>query len=518
MLQLYEEFNSLGEMFRKSARKYPDKPAVIFQGKTSSYALMEYFSNKTANFLAEKGIGRGKNVGLYCINSPWFVAAYFGILKTGATVVPVNLLLSPEEILYILHDSRAAGLIYSDIFENNVSKVKNSLPGLSFLVASGKPCIPGALPFSKILEEGNPDFNIPKLEQKQDVAAILYTSGTTGVPKGAMLTHGNLLFNVNSILKILTVDETDVFLTVLPMFHAFGATAGMITPIAAGATVSAVPKFIPADVMQTICDTRATIFLGVPAMYRLLADLPENFSCGDLKLRFCVSGGDALPTETMKSFEDRYGILIYEGDGPTECSPVTAVNPIGGKRKPCSIGIPVPGVHMKIADENGDELKNGQIGEIVVKGESVMKGYFKMEKETAESFFRDWFRTGDLGYRDDENYFYIVDRKKDMIIVNGMNVYPRMVENVICRHSAVSEAAVVPQPHKLHGEIPRAVIVLRPGEKTSKKEILRFCSEHLGRHEIPRVIEFVEELPKTPTGKVLKRLLRSGKNPGMGYL
>jgi len=516
MLQIYEEFNSLGEMLRGSAKRFSDKPAIIFQQKASSYAEIESSSNRAARFLAKKGIGRGDRVGLYCINSPSFVISYFAIIKTGASVVPVNLLLSPEEIHYILSDSGAAGLIYSDILEKNVVPAKDKLPGLRFLVASGKPSISGAVPFGEMLGEKPCEWDIPRLDQKEDVAAILYTSGTTGVPKGAMLTHGNLLFNVNSILKVLSVDENDVFLTVLPMFHAFGATAGMLTPIAAGATISALPKFMPAEVMETIHKTKSTIFLGVPAMYRLLADLPGTSMPGPCPLRFCVSGGDALPVEVMKRFEDKYRVLIYEGDGPTECSPVTAVNPIGGKRKLCSIGKPLPGVEMKIVDDSGRELKNGETGEIVVRGKNVMKGYFNMPAETRESFFEKWFRTGDLGCRDEEDYFYIVDRKKDMIIVNGMNVYPRMVENVICRHPAVSEAAVIPEPHPLHGEVPRAVIVLNPGAKATRGDIRAFCSEHLGHHEIPRIVEFVQELPKTPTGKVLKRLLRSEANKPRG--
>ncbi len=511
MPALYERFNSLGEMLRDSAGRLKDKPAVIFQQAPFSYAQIESFSNQISCFLRKKGIGKGDNVGLYCINSPWFVASYFGILKTGATVVPTNLLLSPEEIQFILSDSEAKGLIYFEGFEKTVEQIKNSLPRVRFLITAGKPGIPQSTPLAEILKKEPAECEIPELNQKEDVAAILYTSGTTGTPKGAMLTHRNLLFNVNSVLQILRVNENDVFLTVLPLFHAFGATAGMITPLAAGAAIAAVPKFTAGDVAHVIKETKSTIFLGVPSMYKLFAGLPDERISDFRSLRFGISGGDALPAGVLKQFEEKFGVLIYEGDGPTECSPVTAVNPIGGKRKLCSIGKPVQGVEMKIMDDNGSELKNGEIGEIAVRGDNVMKGYFKLPGDTKESFFGEWFRTGDLGYRDDEDYFYIVDRKKDMIIVSGMNVYPRMLENVICRHPAVAEAAVVPEPHPLHGEVPRAVVVLKPGASAARKDLLHFCSEHLGRHEMPRIIEIVEELPKTPTGKVLKRLLKSGK-------
>ncbi len=513
MLPIHERFTSIGEMLRGSAFKHKDKPAVVFQQASTSYALLECMSNQISDFLREKGIGKSDRIGLYCINSPWFVSAYFGILKTGATVVPVNLLLSAEEIQYVLSDSEAAGLFYFNAFENNVAQIKDALPGLRFLVSAGRPSIPDTIPLDEIFARGKTECDIPATNQKEDVAAILYTSGTTGNPKGAMLTHRNLLFNVNSVLQVLKVDENDTFLTVLPMFHAFGATAGMITPLAAGATIAAVPKFMPDDVAQTIRDTKSTIFLGVPSMYRMLAGLPDERTADFSSLRFCISGGDALPTAIMERFEKKYPLLIYEGDGPTECSPVTAVNPIGGRRKVCSIGTALPGVEIKIVDDGGKEMPQKEIGEIVVRGESVMKGYFKRPEETRESFFGEWFRTGDLGYTDEDAYFYIVDRKKDMVIVNGMNVYPRMVENVICRHPAVSEAAVVPEPHALHGEVPRAVIVLKTGASATRKDILNFCSKHLGRHEMPRIVEFVPELPKTPTGKVLKRLLRSGRKP-----
>jgi long-chain acyl-CoA synthetase len=511
MLPIYERSDSLGAMLHNSSIQFKDKTAVISQQTSVSYAQIESFSNQVADFLIEKGIGRGSKIGLYCINSPWFVIAYFGVLKTGATVVPVNLLFSAEEIQYILSDSESAGIFYFEGFENNVAQIKDSLPNLRFLVAFNRPGIPGAVSLDEILKRGKTEYVIPEIDQNEDLAAILYTSGTTGSPKGAMLTHHNLLFNVSSILKILNVDEKDTFLTVLPMFHAFGATAGMITPLTSGATIAAVPRFIPDVVAQTIKKTKATIFLGVPSMYRLLTELPDKHIPDLSSLRFCISGGDALPVEVMEQFEKKYKILIYEGDGPTECSPVTAVNPIGGKRKLNSIGKALPGVEMKIVDDSGREAKLKEVGEIVVRGENVMKGYFKRPEETGESFFGEWFRTGDLGYEDEEEYFYIVDRKKDMVIVNGMNVYPRMVENVILKHPAVSEVAVVPEPHPLHGEVPRAVIVLKPEAKATKSEITKFCAKHLGRHEIPRIVEFTPELPKTPTGKVLKRLLRSGR-------
>jgi long-chain acyl-CoA synthetase len=346
-------------------------------------------------------------------------------------------------------------------------------------------------------------------DPKEDVVAILYTSGTTGRPKGAMLTHRNLISNTSSIQEALHFEPgRDIFLVVLPMFHSFAATVGMLFPLLHGCTVVPLPRFEPELVARTIEATRATIFLGVPSMYAVFLRLADEFIETFSSLRFCVSGGAALPMEILERFEARFGKLIYEGDGPTECSPVTCVNPIGGLRKPASVGLPIPEVEMRILDEAGAELADGTVGEICVRGPNVMKGYWGRPEDTREAFFGEWFRTGDLGCRDGDGYFFIVDRKKDMVIVNGMNVYPRIIEDILYRHPAVRDAAVVGRPHKLHGEIPVAYIVLKEGGTSSEKDILDFCRQSLGRHEIPRRVHFRADLPRTATGKILKRELR----------
>jgi long-chain acyl-CoA synthetase len=261
-------------------------------------------------------------------------------------------------------------------------------------------------------------------------------------------------------------------------------------------------------VAETIEATRATIFLGVPSMYSLFLRLPEESGSRFASLRYCVSGGAALPPAIQKQFEERFGKLIYEGDGPTECSPVTCVNPIGGKRKAGSVGKPLPAVEMKILDDRGNELPRGEVGEICVRGPNVMKGYWNLPGETGKSFFGEWFRTGDLGHEDEEGYFFIVDRMKDMVIVNGMNVYPRMVEDVLYGLPSIGEVAVVGEPHRLHGEIPVAHVVLKEGAAATEKEIRDFCGERLGRHEVPRRIHFLPRLPRNAAGKILKRELR----------
>jgi len=282
----------------------------------------------------------------------------------------------------------------------------------------------------------------------------------------------------------------------------------LLIPLLHGSSLVPVPKFDPSLTAEMINATNATIFLGVPSMYNLLLRLPEKHTASIAKLRFCVSGGAAMPAEIMEQFEKRFGVLIYEGDGPTECAPVTCFNPIDGVRKPLSVGLAIPGVDMKIMDEDGNEKPLNEPGEICVRGPNVMKGYWKQPEETAKSFFGDWFRTGDIGTEDEDHYFYIVDRIKDMVIVNGMNVYPRVVEEVLYKHKAVREAAVIGQPSRLHGEVPVAYISLNEGFQCLEKEIRAFCFKSLGKHEVPKKVTFLAELPKNAAGKIAKRELR----------
>jgi len=298
-------------------------------------------------------------------------------------------------------------------------------------------------------------------------------------------------------------------LVVLPMFHAFAGTVGLLTPLLYGCTIVPLPRFEPELVAKTIYETRSTIFLGVPSMFTVLLRLkPERASWLE-SLRFCISGGAALPVEILRRFEAQFGKKIYEGDGPTECGPVTCVNPVGGLGKPGTVGLPIPGVEMRIIGEEGvTPLPIGEVGEIAVRGPNVMKGYWNQPEATAEAFRDGWFLTGDLGTEDEDGYFSIVDRKKDMVIVNGMNVYPRMIEETLYRFAPINEAAVVGEPNDLHGEIPVAYVSLVAGVEASESEIRAWCRENLGRHQVPRKIHILAELPKNATGKILKRELR----------
>jgi long-chain acyl-CoA synthetase len=324
-----------------------------------------------------------------------------------------------------------------------------------------------------------------------------------------MLSHGNLIANAASIMQALDLEPgRDRVLVVLPLFHAFAATVGMLTPLLHGLGLVIVDRFDPKLVSAAISDLDATVFLGVPSMYGLLLRMDEEIRDQWASIRFCVSGGAAMPQALMASFENRFGIPVLEGDGPTECGPVTCVNPLSGPRKPGSVGLPIPGVEMRIASPEGTWLANGEHGEVCVRGSNVMRGYWGLGAQSRECFFGDWFRTGDLGYRDADGYFFLVDRIKDLIITNGMNVYPRMIEDVLYRHPDVADAAVIGEPHRLHGEIPIAFVVPNQGALVDPVGLRDWCKTSLGRHEIPRRFELRETLPRNAAGKILKRELR----------
>ncbi|MBU4211440.1 MAG: long-chain fatty acid--CoA ligase [Verrucomicrobia bacterium] len=511
---------SLPDMFRAGGERFARQQAIVFDGRTLDFAAVDRISDRVAAALARRGIRKGDRIGLYCINSDWFPLAYFGILKAGAVVVPINLLLNPKEVAFILNDAGARALFYHGVFAPAVNALRPLAPDLAFCVCIGAPPappvrplpsvrpLPPDIPWAEFAEAEGP-APVVAFNPAEDLAAILYTSGTTGRPKGAMLTHRNLVSNIRSTLQAMHVQPGEErFLVILPLFHAFAAMACMFLPLMSGSTMVPMSRFDPLHVAKMIAAERITLFMGVPSMYVALLRLPDDIIPHFETLKFCVSGGAALPVAVMREFETRFGKKIYEGDGPTECSPVTCVNPIGGQTKSGTVGRPVPDVEMKIVDEQGRDVADGTIGEICVRGPNVMKGYWKLPAETKEAFFGDWFRTGDLGTRDADGYFSIVDRRKDMIIVNGMNIYPRIIEEVLARCEGIREAAVVGEPHKMHGEIPVAYVALKENAAVTIAQLRACCLASLGRHEVPRKFIFLPELPKNAAGKIMKRELR----------
>jgi long-chain acyl-CoA synthetase len=488
------------------AAQHAELPVLLGSGEDWTFARLDRATDGLATALAASGIEVGDRVGLYCPNTPEFAVAYLGVLKAGGTVVPINLMLNPREIAYILNDAGAKALFFHTSLEENAARARNDAAELKLVASIGGAA---AEPSLETLSRSAASPPAVDIDPSRHLAALLYTSGTTGRPKGAMLTHGNLMSNAESVLEALALEPArDRILVVLPMFHAFAATVGMLTPLLHGLSLVIAERFEPQLVSSLIAMHGATVFLGVPSMYGLLMRLDDEGVARWRSVRFCVSGGAAMPKAMMAAFEERFGIPVLEGDGPTECSPVTCVNPVAGPRKPGSVGLPIPGVEMRITGPDGTTLTDGENGEVCVRGPNVMKGYWGLDEATAASFHGDWFRTGDLGYRDAEGYFFLVDRIKDLIITNGMNLYPRMIEEVLYRHPDVAEAAVVGEPHASHGEIPIAYVVAKPGRHPESAALRSWCKEHLGRHEIPRRVLLRESLPRNAAGKILKRELR----------
>ena len=495
------------ERIDQAASRFGSQPAIFSDNGNLTHQEVKILSSRVAASLAARGVTKGDRIALYAHNGPEFVVLYLGIVRAGATVVPVNLLINTPEIAHVLGDSGASGVLVQHSLLSRIQAAV-AMSGISpFLVEIGE--TEQALDnLASLLTETSPP-PIIDYTPVQDLVAILYTSGTTGFPKGAMLTHRNLAANTESVhLAMHWRAGLDRVLVVLPMFHAFAATVGLLTPLTNGSALIPLSRFEPDGVSTAIHRFEATIFLGVPSMYAVLLRLAPDKVALFQSLRFGVSGGAAMPLKVLEDFETKFNFKVYEGDGPTECSPVTCVNPIGGQQKPGTVGLPVPGVEMRIVDEAGGACPDGIVGEIAVRGDNVMRGYWNQPDATAEVMRDGWLLTGDLGTRDADGYFSIVDRKKDLIIVNGMNVYPRMIEEVIHAISSVREVAVIGEPDGLHGEIPVAYLACDPDAQLDETSLRLHCRKFLGRHQVPKRFIFMAALPRNAAGKILKRELR----------
>lgn len=498
---------NLSENLRKSVEAYPDQRAYVYLGEQKTYREFNDEVNRLANSLQALGITQGSKVALILPNSAEFLIAYYALIRTGAVVIPINPMYKPDEAAYILQDGEVEALISIPQLLPVLDAVKPRVPTLKNLILTGSESIPGYLSFNQLLQQGSPEFSGPALGE-DDVAVILYTSGTTGKPKGAMLTQKNLTSNVESTIEFTQITSADRIICVLPMFHVFCMTVCMNLSVAIGGLLVILPRFTPQDVVTAIKENQATMFAGVPTMYTFLLNFPGAAKEDLASLRLSVSGGAPLPLEVLGSFEAKFGKAISEGYGLSESSPVCTFNPIG-KGKPGSIGINFPGVINKVVDENDNELPVGQVGELIVKGPNVMKGYFKLPEATAEAMRGGWLHTGDMAKMDEDGYFYIVDRKKDLILVGGYNVYPREVEEVVYQIPQVLEAAVVGLPDPQFGEAVKAVISLKSGQQLTAEEVINFCSGRLAKYKVPKVVEIWPELPKNSTGKILRRELRN---------
>ncbi|MEW6230821.1 MAG: long-chain fatty acid--CoA ligase [Chloroflexota bacterium] len=503
---------NLALIMNESAKRDPAKTAIIMDEKRMSYGELNAASNKVANALRSLGVQRGDKVAMMLPNVPQFPIVYYGILKLGATVVPLNVQFKAGEIQYHLEDSDAVALFTWEAVAAEAHKgwaATETCKHLIVVNAPGSDYLPdGALSFGAFSAVASPAFEMA-WTMPDDTAVLLYTSGTTGRPKGAELTHFNMFYNAAFCAdRLLGVTPQDVSIAALPLFHSFGQTCAMNMTFYAGATLTMLPRFEPEQALEIFQRDKVTIFAGVPTMYFYLLNYPDAGKYDVSSLRLCVSGGAAIPVEVMKGFERKYNVVILEGYGLSETSPVASFNVRERPRKPGSIGLPIWGTEMKAVDANDVPVPPGELGEIVIRGHNVMKGYYKRPEATAEAMKNGWFHTGDIARLDEDGYFFIVDRKKDMILRGGFNVYPREVEEVLYGHPAIAEAAVVGVPEEALGEEVKAFVVLKPGMSASEQEIIDYCKERMASFKYPRTVEFRESLPKGGTGKILKSELR----------
>ena len=516
---------NLSALLEGSAATHPTRDALVMGDSRLSYAQVNGAANQVANLLAERGIGPGDKVALTCPNLPYFSIVYFGILKTGATVVPLNVLLKAREVAYHLDDSDAvAYLCFEGTPELPMAQegaaAFEQTPGCEhFIVITGDPTasspIEGTTTLGAAMAGQKPTFETHDVAD-DDTAVILYTSGTTGQPKGAELTHANMSSNalVSRDLFETDAERPDTYLCVLPLFHSFGQTVIQNGAFAFGGTVVMLPRFEAKAALGLLLKEQITFFAGVPTMYwALLGALDESVDVASIAahLRVAASGGSALPGEVHKGFRQRFGVTILEGYGLSETSPVASFSVFGEEPRVGSIGVPIPQVEMKLIEPDWSDVDRSSdphaVGEIAIKGPNIMKGYYDRPDATAEAIREGWFRSGDLGRQDEDGYFYIVDRAKDMIIRGGFNVYPREIEEVLMTHPTVSLAAVVGVPHEAHGEEIKAYVILEPGAEVTGEELVAWGKEQLAAYKYPRQVELVGNLPMTATGKILKREL-----------
>lgn len=511
---------NLSIVLEDSARARADHTALIIGPRRISFAETNGAANMIANGLAAHGIGAGDTVALCCPNLPYFPMIYYAVLKAGATILPVNVLLTDEEIAYLLEDSGAKAFFCFEgtndlpIGSRGHAAFENVSGCAHFWMITADPAatspIEGVATLGALMAQRSPMFDTVQ-RSGEDIAVVLYTSGTTGHPKGAELTHTNILLNAIISRDLTGAKNDDICMITLPLFHVFGQVVLMVACTMAGTTMVLVPRFDPAAVLKTLQDDEVTIFAGVPTMYWALLNHPaEGVDLAKIKknLRICASGGASLPVEVLRGFEEKFEVAILEGYGLSETSPVVTFNHQDKERKPGSVGTPVWGVEVRVVDENDADVAAGDPGEIIVRGHCVMKGYFNRPEATAEAFRGGWFHTGDIGHFDEDGYLFIVDRLKDMIIRGGFNVYPRELEEVLMTHPDVSLVAVIGVPHDEYGEDIKAFVVPKPNHQVDGDALIEWSKGHLAAYKYPRQIEVRESLPMNATGKILKKELR----------
>jgi len=496
---------NIAVLLTHSAKRVPQHPAVIFERNTVTYAELDRRSDALAWGLKTRGLKPGQVCVLMMPNSIEWITAYYALAKVGAIALPVNFLYRTDELRHIFSDSGARAFIGHSDHLGYAGPVLEGMPQIELRVAAGHaPQTFAAL--SGLFHEDRPYSVFPAADE--DTWAIIYTSGTTGLPKGAMLTHFNLAGNARTISDMRYTEPRDVCLGVLPLFHIYGQTSSLNASIYPGLTLHLWDHFDPEQTFKAIEDFDSSFLIAVPTIYNRLAEMAVRTPPRRSSLRFCISGGASMPVEVLKRFERLFNTTIYEGYGLTECSPVCVENPHGQRTKPGSIGVPIPGFKAWIVDEKDRDVPRGKVGELIVQGPGVMKGYLNQPEATAAALRGARLHTGDMARQDEDGYIYIVDRKKELIIRGGYNVYPREIEEVLYKHPAVLEAAVVGVPSEDLGEEVAAFVVVRPGVAADENDIRGFVKERVAPYKYPRIIRLMEELPKTHTGKILKRRIK----------
>jgi len=498
------------EIISESARKNNDAVAIAYDATTFTYQQLNEAVDKLAASLFQLGLRRGDRLALMLPNLPQFVIAYFALLKLGVWIIPLNVMFKEAEIRYILEDSEAKGFIGWDLFAQTLLKAATNLDRCSLHILLGENILPGCFELAQLISAGEAAALEPI--PTDEIAVVFYTAGTTGHPKGAMLSHENLLASIQGCRQALLVRPEDRVLAVLPLFHSFGQIVGMHVPLTSGAVIIMHSKFDAAAIADSLQNDRVTIFPGVPGMFEQLLQLnPAKEKLATVK--FCVASGAPLTESLQDEMNRRFGVPILAGYGLSECSPLAAVQQPHGLLRHGSVGIPLPGLEIRILDDSGKALRPNEVGEIAISGNAVMRGYLNRSEATKDVLRDGWMMTGDVGYLDADGYLTIVERKKDLILKAGFNVYPREVEKFINAHPKVEECAVIGVPDKHSGEEAKAYVVLRQGQHSSKEEIINYCREKMAAYKCPKHIEFCGSLPRGATGKVLKRVLRE-KKPG----
>jgi long-chain acyl-CoA synthetase len=504
---------SLAEVLPEAAAEHGDAVALVAGKRRTTFRELEERVRRASASLQELGVEPGDRVALVSGNTPAFVEALHGTFRAGAVAAPLNVLSSPEELGAMLADAEARVVVVDRAYLPSVLAVRDRLASLEQILVTGGRAPRRTLSFDRLVGKAGHLSDVPV--GPDDLAVLAYTAGTTARPKGAMLTHGNLTANLDQIFQVPALRETesDVVLAALPLFHIFGLNAVLGVAIRGGAALVLVERFDPTATLDLMVRERVTILPGAPPMFAAWLRAAEGRDLDLSSVRLAVSGAAPLPGVLLEAFRERFGITILEGYGLTETAPAVTTNALGEEGRPDSIGQVLPGVEVRLVDEHGRDVEDGDPGEIVVRGPNVFRGYWGRPHETEAAFRDGWFLTGDVAYRDEDGYLHIVDRRKDLVIVSGFNVFPKEVEDAILRHPAVAECAVIGVPDERTGEAVKAIVVPRPGETVTQEEVMNQCRDLLARFKWPRDVEIAAHLPRHETGKVRRRLLRQEDMP-----